>query len=154
RGDEPVEVVNAALKRCGIYDFFDPLLIVYEKKDSPAPFREAAVRAGCPPGECMFVGENKRERNFARQAGFLVVSQPQRALAVIRERRCHGINSRENNNLVFFTLRKEDIHMRSEEQMQTFVNGHVNYPAFVPTPTNEYRMHRKVNKLIREPAAP
>ena len=32
RGDEPVEVVNAALKRCGLYDFFDPILILYEKK--------------------------------------------------------------------------------------------------------------------------
>src|SRR5215510_7525926 len=89
------------------------------KKDSPVPFQEAALRAGCPPGECLFVGEDRRERRFARQAGFLAVSQPQRAVEVIRERRCHGINSKEKNNLVFLTLRKEDRHMRSEEQMQT-----------------------------------
>ena len=81
-GAEPAETINRMLEESGIYRFFDPVLILYEVKDSPAPFRRAAERAGCPAEECIFVGENSWERRYAVEAGFRVAPHPKLAWEV------------------------------------------------------------------------
>jgi bacterial leucyl aminopeptidase len=81
-GAEPPEMVNAALERSGIYGFFDPAIIIYARKDSPAPFRRAAARAGCTAEECVFVGENSLERLYAVEADFRVSPHPKLAYNV------------------------------------------------------------------------
>lgn len=83
-GDELPANVNALLDQCGLLRFFDPEIIVYGKKDSPAIFATAAEKAGVIPGQCVFVGENSKERAFALAAGFLSVSpHPSLTLDVI-----------------------------------------------------------------------
>lgn len=81
-GDDPqaAERANAALRDCGLFDFFERALLVYRKKDSPAAFIFAATQAGVPPDQCIFVGENSQERSFALQAGFLHVAPTLRRL--------------------------------------------------------------------------
>ena len=78
-GAESAETVNGALERAGLDGFFDPTIIIYDAKDSPAPFRRAAVKAGCPPEECIFVGEDSLERRYAIEAGFRVAPHPKLA---------------------------------------------------------------------------
>lgn len=73
-GNELPENVNALLDECGLLQFFDPEIIVYGKKDSPAIFLSAAEKAGVTPDQCVFVGENSKERSFALAAGFQGVS--------------------------------------------------------------------------------
>jgi bacterial leucyl aminopeptidase len=75
-GAEMPETVNGALEQAGLYGFFDPAIIVYDVKDSPAPFRRAAAQAECPPEECIFVGEDSLERHYAIEAGFRVAPHP------------------------------------------------------------------------------
>lgn len=74
--------VKRALEECGLLPFFDPALVVFGRKDSPAAFEGAAARAGVAGGECVFVGENRDERRFASEAGFRVAPHPKLALAV------------------------------------------------------------------------
>jgi leucyl aminopeptidase len=78
-GSERADTVNGALARAGLYGFFDPEIIIYDVKDSPAPFRRAAAKAGCPPEECIFVGEDSLERRYAIEAGFRVAPHPKLA---------------------------------------------------------------------------
>lgn len=73
-GDEAPSTVNDALGRAGLFDFFNPKYIFYKKKDSPQAFADAAREAGLEASECVFVGENSRERTFALKAGFLRVA--------------------------------------------------------------------------------
>lgn len=73
-GDELPANVNALLDECGLLQFFDPDIIVYGKKDSPAIFVTAAEKGGVTPEQCVFVGENSRERSFALAADFSAVS--------------------------------------------------------------------------------
>ncbi len=44
--------------------------------------------------------------------------------------------------------------MKTEDQTQTLLEGPIPPVWSVPTPTREYREHRKVSKLIRQPAMP
>ena len=80
-GNENPDNVNLALDRAGILQFFVNELVVYGKKDSPAIFISAAERASVSPAECVFVGENGRERSFGLAAGFGGVA-PHPSLAV------------------------------------------------------------------------
>lgn len=73
-GDEEPARVNELLDQCGLLRFFDRSLIIYGKKDSPAIFVGAAAQANVPPDQCVFVGENSKERSHAMAAGFLRVS--------------------------------------------------------------------------------
>jgi len=87
-GDEEADhdAANAALQACGLYEFFDPSLLIYQKKDSAAVFAAAASRAGVAPGQCIFVGENVQERSLALKAGFYkAVPEPGLVLAAIDE---------------------------------------------------------------------
>lgn len=83
-GNENPENVNLALDRAGLLQFFNEEIIVYGKKDSPAIFISAAEQASVSLAECVFVGENGRERSFALAAGFGgVAPHPSLALSVI-----------------------------------------------------------------------
>src|SRR5215213_5117812 len=73
-GDEAPDAVNNALRDCGLFDFFNPQYIFYKKKDSAKAFSDAAEEAGLKPDQCVFAGENSRERTFALEAGFLRVA--------------------------------------------------------------------------------
>lgn len=82
-GNETAASMERVLKRAGLYDYFDPDLLIYSsvvgmEKDSPAIFTLAAKRAGSgsAPGTCMFVGEDSSERKFALQAGLKVCPHP------------------------------------------------------------------------------
>jgi hypothetical protein len=70
RGDIEPDTVIHELDRSGLLNFFDQQLIIFAKKNSPAPFKDAANKAGVPPSECFFVGENNEERSHALTAGF------------------------------------------------------------------------------------
>lgn len=84
RGNFPAQTVTRALDAARLLVFFDPHLIVFERKDSPAPFARAAARAGIAPAECFFVGENKEERSHALNAGFArVIPDPSLVLNVL-----------------------------------------------------------------------
>jgi len=84
RGTIEADTVNAALEAAGLLVFFDPNLIVFAKKDSPAPFIDAAAKAGVPPGDCIFVGENNQERVHALNAGFMkAIPDPSLVLDVL-----------------------------------------------------------------------
>jgi hypothetical protein len=48
RGPIPAEQVNQALEDAGILGFFEPTLIIYGKKNSPAVFEFAARQTGAP----------------------------------------------------------------------------------------------------------
>ncbi|MDQ4146842.1 MAG: HAD family hydrolase, partial [Pseudomonadota bacterium] len=89
-GDETAERMQIILEQCGLYDFFDPSLLLYSsvvglEKDSPEIFRLAASRAGHPtlPERCIFVGEDSRERSFALAAGLRAASHPLLAREVL-----------------------------------------------------------------------
>lgn len=84
RGSIPAEVVTRALEASGLLGFFDPRLVIFARKDSPAPFARAASTAQVPPGECVFVGEDAAERGHALGAGFSdAVPHPSLVLGVI-----------------------------------------------------------------------
>lgn len=70
RGNILPATVTHELDRAGLLTFFDPQLIIFAQKNSPAPFKSAAEAAGVPPSECFFVGENNEERSHALTAGF------------------------------------------------------------------------------------
>jgi bacterial leucyl aminopeptidase len=84
RGDIPAEEVNHALRTAGLWDFFEPQLVVYGAKDSPGIFEQAAAQADTPDS-ILFVGEDAAERAHAIQAGFLAAPHPQLALSVLQD---------------------------------------------------------------------
>ena len=103
-GEEEPENVNLALDQSGLLQFFDKDIIVYGKKDSPAIFISAAELPKVSPAECVFVGENSKERSFALAAGFAgVAPHPSLALDVI-----------DGNALFYARVRvtKEQLHER------------------------------------------
>ena len=85
RGAIPAENVNQTLRAAGLWDFFEPELVVYGPKDSPRIFEQAAAQAGTPDS-MLFVGEDAAERSHAVQAGFLVAPHPRLALPVLEYR--------------------------------------------------------------------
>jgi hypothetical protein len=84
RGPLPAEDVNQALESAGLWDFFEPELVIYGPKDSPRIFEQAAAQAG-GSDRLLFVGEDPGERAQALQAGFLVAPHPQLALPVLEQ---------------------------------------------------------------------
>jgi hypothetical protein len=84
-GQEPEENVRRVLEAAGLYDFFEPNLLVYGAKNSPEIFRYAAEQAGpsARPEGCLFVGEDRDERGYALEAGFRVAPHPRLALEVL-----------------------------------------------------------------------
>ncbi|HEV7450816.1 MAG TPA: hypothetical protein VGO16_05400 [Pseudonocardiaceae bacterium] len=84
RGPLPAEDVNQALEAAGLWNFFEPELVIYGPKDSPRIFEQAAAHAGVPD-HLLFVGEDPGERAQALLAGFLVAPHPQLALPVLEQ---------------------------------------------------------------------
>jgi bacterial leucyl aminopeptidase len=86
-GSESPAQVRSVLEECGLYRFFEPSLLVYGVKESPAIFRHAAALASRShePSLCIFVGENGAERELAMAAGLLVASHPALAWDVLRQ---------------------------------------------------------------------
>jgi hypothetical protein len=83
-GNEKPDAVNDLLEAAGLFDFFNPKYIFYQKKDSPEAFADAARKAGLEPDQCVFVGENSGERSRALKAGFRrVVPHPSLALDAV-----------------------------------------------------------------------
>src|SRR5262249_23283119 len=89
-GEETVVTMRAALEGAGIYDFFDPTLLIYSSvvkmtKDNPEIFREAAAAAdlASDPQRCIFVGENPEERKVARTAHCRTAASPAAVLAQV-----------------------------------------------------------------------
>ncbi|HSE18964.1 MAG TPA: M20/M25/M40 family metallo-hydrolase [Pyrinomonadaceae bacterium] len=70
RGSIPANTVIRELDRARLRNFFDPHLIIFAVKNSPAPFAAAAATAGEPAANCFFVGENNKERSHALTAGY------------------------------------------------------------------------------------
>jgi leucyl aminopeptidase len=85
RGMIPAEQVNQALEAADILGFFEPVLIIYGKKDSPRVFEFAATQTGAPDParRLLFVGEDPAERAQAQEAGFLVAPHPSLARPVL-----------------------------------------------------------------------
>ena len=89
-GNETVETMRRALDGAGLYEFFEPQLLIYSsvvnlKKDSPEIFRLACRQAGFgdAPQRCLFVGESSAERAFAVVAGLHVAESPAKAVTAL-----------------------------------------------------------------------
>jgi leucyl aminopeptidase len=82
-GDEPGTRVNEILRDAGLIEYFEVALLIYSKdiglkKDSPRIFKYAAQGAGLGGAtrQCLFVGEDARERGYAMDAGLRVCPHP------------------------------------------------------------------------------
>jgi FMN phosphatase YigB (HAD superfamily) len=76
-GNETAHTMNAVLSAAGLVSFFEPNLLLFSSvegltKKQPAFFTLASSRAGLPPAQCIFVGEDEGERKVASAAGFNV----------------------------------------------------------------------------------
>jgi hypothetical protein len=78
-GEETADSINNVLEKGGLLPLFEKNLLIYSSvvgltKNSPEIFKLAAEKAGLAeqPNQCLFVGEDPRERSFAAQTGFLV----------------------------------------------------------------------------------
>jgi hypothetical protein len=76
-GSDTAENVERVLEEAGILTFFQPELLIYGPKNTSQIFRRAAEDAAIAnPQECLFVGEDARERQYAIDAGWHVVPHP------------------------------------------------------------------------------
>ena len=77
-GNDTAANVERILSESGILTFFESELLIYGPKDSPEIFRRAATQVGlsATPEQCLFVGEDSIERNYAMEAGWRVVPHP------------------------------------------------------------------------------
>lgn len=82
-GNETEDDMRRVLEEARIYSFFEPSLLIYSsvvgfRKPSPEIFRLAAERAGhaTEPENCLFVGEDSKERKAAHDLGWQVVPHP------------------------------------------------------------------------------
>jgi len=84
-GSASAASVESVLERSGILRFFDPALLVFGPKNSAEIFGHAAELAGlgATPSQCVFVGEDSRERSYAAAAGFRVAPHPLLVFAVL-----------------------------------------------------------------------
>ena len=84
------DMMKESLQEAGLFDFFSPELLIYSSvlgvsKNSVVIFLFAADRAQLAHerAQCMFVGENPQERDYASEADFQVASTPSEALALV-----------------------------------------------------------------------
>lgn len=80
-GSEKAAAMNAVLAPTGLLVRLDAALLLFSgeegvTKASPEIFKRAASRAGVPPAECLFVGEDAAERAVAAAAGWQVCPHP------------------------------------------------------------------------------
>jgi leucyl aminopeptidase len=86
-GDEKPERMRQLLVQSGLFELFDPELLLFSSaehmdKTKPDFFRLAAARAGLDPASCLFVGESEAERKVAGQGGLRVSFHPLHAFHV------------------------------------------------------------------------
>lgn len=69
------------LEEAGLSRFFEPNLLVFGDKGSPATFAQAAERAGhsATPERCVYVGEDRDERSYALEVGLRAAPHPRLA---------------------------------------------------------------------------
>jgi hypothetical protein len=82
-GNETEDDMKRVLEEARVYSFFEPNLLIYSSvvgisKPSPEIFRLAAERVGhnTEPKNCLFVGEDSKERKAAHDVGWQVVPHP------------------------------------------------------------------------------
>ena len=87
-GNDTAENVERVLSESGILTFIEPDLLIYGSKDSSEIFRRAETQAGlsATPEQCLFVGEDSRERSYAMEAGWRVVPHPLLVTDVLKGR--------------------------------------------------------------------
>ncbi len=73
------ELVPLMLKRYGVYDYFDPIVLSCEygrRKPDPAIFHHAAYLANAPTSDCVYIGDRiNRDILGARRAGYRLAIQ-------------------------------------------------------------------------------
>lgn len=74
-GNETGDRMRTLLQQAGLLGFFEPSLLLFSSvehldKTKKEFFQLAATRAGIPPAQCIYVGENADERRVAESAGF------------------------------------------------------------------------------------
>lgn len=83
--NDTIESIKEVLENAGIYNLFEPDLLIYStdptvgmRKDSPIIFRLAAEKAGhmLNPENCLYIGEDRQERVYAKDAKLKVASHP------------------------------------------------------------------------------
>jgi bacterial leucyl aminopeptidase len=97
-GNETEDSMKRVLEEAGIYNFFEPNLLIYSSvvgisKPSPEIFRLAAERAGhaTEPKNCLFVGEDSKERKAAHDVSWQVVPHSRLAWDVLNDSRLRYI---------------------------------------------------------------
>ncbi len=77
--------VRGMLGEAGLSGFFEPDLLVFGDKGSPATFARAAEQAGhsAAPERCVYVGEDRDERGRALEAGLRAAPHPRLAREVL-----------------------------------------------------------------------
>jgi FMN phosphatase YigB (HAD superfamily) len=84
------ETMKAVLEHAGLLRFFDAKMLLFSSvegidKTRVELFQRAAARAGLSPRHCVFVGEDEKERDVARQALFNVSFHPLHVFQVLKE---------------------------------------------------------------------
>jgi len=87
---DTTETMKAVLEKAGLLRFFDAKLLLFSSvegidKTRVGLFQRAATRSGLPPQNCVFVGEDDKERNVARRALFKVSFHPLHVFQVLKE---------------------------------------------------------------------
>jgi len=87
-GDETAASMNKVLVDAGLLALVDPELCLFSSvegmdKSQPGFFTLASERAGLPAANCVFVGEDARERGTAASVGFQVSPHPLHALHLV-----------------------------------------------------------------------
>ncbi len=82
--------MKTVLSTAGIFSFLDPGLLLYSSvegidKTKKAFFNLAASRAATPERKCVFVGENKEERDVASAALFVTAFHPLHVFHVLKK---------------------------------------------------------------------
>jgi phosphoglycolate phosphatase-like HAD superfamily hydrolase len=88
-GDETADNMNRVLRAAGLLTLFESGLLIYSSvvgftKEQPEIFRLAAEQAGVAPEQCLFVGEDPRERSVAVQVGMRVARDLSRLESVLQ----------------------------------------------------------------------
>ncbi len=86
-GSETRDRMHSLLTSAKLLEQFDPALLLFSSvenldKTKKAFFQLAAKRAGVPAQQCIYVGEDKVERDVAAKAGFRTSYHPLHALYV------------------------------------------------------------------------
>lgn len=97
-GNETEDDMKRMLEEARLYSFFEPNLLIYSSvvgisKPSPEIFRLAAERAGHATElkNCLFVGEDSKERKAAHDVGWQVVPHPRLVCDVLNGSRLRYI---------------------------------------------------------------